>query len=181
MPLAEDGARTCVWRACSLKGRRTTHDRCPECGIATESAAGLLDVMDFLDPGRKPVVRPLIVTMNEIPGYDITEVSGDVFGLVVMSRHYFSNVGASLKTVVGGEIRGYSELLRRSRNEARARLWQETLAVGGNAVVAMRFDCNSIGDLMTEVAAYGTAVTVSRRPPAPTPRPSQSAAQGADG
>ena len=167
MPLAEEGARTCVWRSCSLKGKRTTDDRCPECGIKTESTASFLDVVNFVAPEPTAASRPLIVTMNEIPGYDITEVRGDVFGLVVMSRDYFSNMRASLKTLVGGEIRGYSELLTRSRNQARIRLWEEARALGGNAVVAMRFDCNSIGDLMTEVAAYGTAVRASRRLPTP--------------
>jgi uncharacterized protein YbjQ (UPF0145 family) len=102
----------------------------------------------------------LIVTMNEIPGYRIIQVHGDVFGLVVRARNYFSNLGASLRTVVGGEAAGYTKLLTDSRNEARARMWREARARGANAVVAMRFDCNEIGDIMSEVAAYGTAVTV---------------------
>jgi uncharacterized protein YbjQ (UPF0145 family) len=79
---------------------------------------------------------------------------------VVRARNVFSNLGASLRTVVGGEAAGYTKLLTDSRNEARARMWLEARTRGANAVVAMRFDCNEIGDIMSEVAAYGTAVTV---------------------
>jgi uncharacterized protein YbjQ (UPF0145 family) len=102
----------------------------------------------------------LIVTTNEVPGHRIIEVHGDVFGLVVRARNYFSNLGAQLRTVAGGEVVGYTKLLTDSRNEARLRMWQEARARGANAVVAMRFDCNEIGGIMSEVAAYGTAVTV---------------------
>jgi uncharacterized protein YbjQ (UPF0145 family) len=102
----------------------------------------------------------LIVTMNEIPGYRITEVHGDVFGLTVRSRSYFGNMGAHLMTLSGGEITGYTKLLTDSRNQARARMWREARAKGANAIVAMRFDCNEIGAIMSEIAAYGTAVTV---------------------
>lgn len=107
----------------------------------------------------------LIVTMNEIPGYRITQVHGDVFGLIVRARNVFSNLGAQLRTAVGGEVAGYTKLLTDSRNQARERMWREARALGANAVVAMRFDCNEIGDIMSEVAAYGTAVTVEPRQP----------------
>src|SRR5215831_15092251 len=99
-----------------------------------EASASLLDRVNSVVPEPKAAAPPLIVTMNEIPGYDIDAVCGDVFGLVVMSRHALCNVGASLKTVVGGEIHGYTELLPCSRNQARERLWREAVAVGANAV-----------------------------------------------
>lgn len=102
----------------------------------------------------------LIVTINEVPGYRITRVHGDVFGLIVRARNYFSNLGAQFRTLAGGEVAGYTKLLTDSRNEARERMWREARSRGANAVVAMRFDCNEIGDIMSEVAAYGTAVTV---------------------
>ena len=102
----------------------------------------------------------LIVTTNEISGYRITKVHGDVFGLTVRARNYLSNLGAQLQTVVGGEVSGYTRLLTDSRNEARERMWTEARARGANAVIAMRFDCNEIGGIMSEIAAYGTAVTV---------------------
>lgn len=112
-------------------------------------------------PEEAPDLTPvLIVTTNEVPGYRITQVHGDVFGLIVRARNYFSNVGAQLRTLAGGEVAGYTKLLTDSRNQARERMWREARARGANAVVAMRFDCNEIGDIMSEVAAYGTAVSV---------------------
>lgn len=85
------------------------------------------------------------------------------------ARSIFSNIGAQFMTVAGGEVAGYTRLLTDSRNQARERMWREARARGANAVVAMRFDCNEIGDLMSEVAAYGTAVTVTPDPAAPRP------------
>jgi uncharacterized protein YbjQ (UPF0145 family) len=105
-------------------------------------------------------VPMLIVTMNEIPGYRIIKVHGDVFGLIVRARNVFSNMGAQLMTVAGGEVGAYTKLLVESRNQARARMWREARERGANAIIAMRFDCNEIGNIMSEVAAYGTAVTV---------------------
>lgn len=112
-------------------------------------------------PDTQPV---LIVTTNEVPGYRITSVQGDVFGLIVRARNYFSNLGASVRTLTGGEVAGYTTLLTDSRNQARERLWQAARERGANAVVAMRFDCNEIGGIMSEIAAYGTAVTVEALP-----------------
>lgn len=86
--------------------------------------------------------------------------TGNVFGLIVRARNVFSNMGASFRTLAGGEVSGYTKLLTDSRNQARDRMWREARARGANAIVAMRFDCNEIGDIMSEVAAYGTAVTV---------------------
>jgi uncharacterized protein YbjQ (UPF0145 family) len=124
------------------------------------------------DPGsvERKITRDtqpvLIVTTNEIPGYRITAVQSDVFGLVVRARNIFSNIGAQLTTVGGGEVTGYTKLLTDSRNQARDRMWREARSRGANAVVAMRFDCNEIGDIMSEIAAYGTAVTVEPLPTA---------------
>ena len=104
----------------------------------------------------------IITTTNDLPGYEVVEVHGEVFGLIVRARNVFSNIGASFRTVFGGEAKGYTSLLVDSRNEAVERLKDATRARGGNAVLAMRFDCNEIADIMSEVAAYGTAVTVRR-------------------
>ncbi len=102
----------------------------------------------------------IVTTMNELPGYTVTAVHGEVFGLTVRSRHVGSDIGASLKGLIGGEVKGYTKMLRESRLEAVQRLRDETVQAGGNAVIAMRFDCNELMSNMTEVAAYGTAVTV---------------------
>ena len=104
----------------------------------------------------------LVTTMNDVPGYKVTEVYGETFGLIVRSRNVFSNIGASLRTIFGGEVGGYSKLLSQSRDEAVDRLKQAAAAKGANAVIAMRFDCNEIADIMSEVAAYGTACKIEK-------------------
>lgn len=102
----------------------------------------------------------LITTMNDIPGYRVTEVYGEVFGLVTRARNAFSNIGASLRTVVGGEAKGYTKLLTDSRNDAIERLKAAARERGANAVIAMRFDANEIANLISEIVAYGTAVRI---------------------
>jgi uncharacterized protein YbjQ (UPF0145 family) len=104
----------------------------------------------------------MVSTMNDLPGYEVVEVYGEVFGLIVRARNVFSNIGAGFRTVFGGEAKGYTTLLTDSRNQAIERLREHATERGGNAVLAMRFDCNEIADMMSEVAAYGTAVTVRR-------------------
>jgi uncharacterized protein YbjQ (UPF0145 family) len=159
----------CMW--CQAPNSGFTMRRDPAEATLGDLAADMAQHgLDF--PGKaRPEPEPadttpvLIVTMNEIPGYRITAVHGDVFGLVVRARNVFSNLGAQLRTAVGGEVIGYTKLLTDSRNQARARMWREARGRGANAVVAMRFDCNEIGDIMSEVAAYGTAVTAEPYPP----------------
>lgn len=103
-----------------------------------------------------------VVTTNDLPGYEVTEVMGETFGLIVRSRNAFSNIGASFRTIFGGEVKGYTSLLSDSRNHAVERLKSAAAARGANAVLAMRFDCSEIGGIMSEVAAYGTAVKVRK-------------------
>lgn len=102
----------------------------------------------------------IVATTNDLPGYEIVETYGEVFGLIVRSRNAFSNFGAGLRTVFGGEVHGYTKLLADSREQALDRMRQEAVAKGANAVLAMRFDSGDIGNVMNEVAAYGTAVKV---------------------
>lgn len=102
----------------------------------------------------------IVVTTNDLPGYEVKEVYGEVFGLIVRSRNLFSNIGASFRTVFGGEVKGYTTLLSDSREHALARMRQAAIDKGSNAVLAMRFDSGDIGGVMNEVAAYGTAVKV---------------------
>ena len=104
----------------------------------------------------------IIATTNDLPGYEIVQVYGEVFGLIVRARNAFSNIGASFRTVFGGEVKGYTQLLSDSRQQAVERLKDAAREHGANAVLAMRFDCNEIADIMSEVAAYGTAVTVRK-------------------
>jgi uncharacterized protein YbjQ (UPF0145 family) len=104
----------------------------------------------------------IVTTMNDLPGYKVTDVYGEVFGLTVRSRHVGSDIGASLKGLVGGEVKGYTKMLSESRLQAIERLRDAARDVGANAIIAMRFDCNDLGSNMTEVAAYGTAVKAQR-------------------
>lgn len=105
----------------------------------------------------------IVVTTNDLPGYEIVETYGEVFGLIVRSRNMFSNIGASFRTIFGGEVKGYTTLLSDSREHALARLKNAAAEKGANAVVAFRFDSGDIGGVMNEVAAYGTAVKVRRK------------------
>lgn len=85
-----------------------------------------------------------------------------MFGLIVLGRNMYLNTGAQLRAIVGGEVDGYTKMLTESRNEALERLAAAALGKGANAVIAMRFDCNDLADVMSEVAEYGTAVTIRR-------------------
>ncbi len=102
----------------------------------------------------------LVVTTENISGYQITEVKGQVFGLVVRSRGIGSSILAGLKSLIGGEIRQYTALLEDSRKQAIDRLVANATALGANAIVMMRFDSSEIGQNMTEILAYGTAVII---------------------
>jgi uncharacterized protein YbjQ (UPF0145 family) len=104
----------------------------------------------------------LIVTTNDLPGYRVDEVFGEVFGLTVRSRNAFSQFGAGLKSLVGGELRGMTESLAQSRVQVMQRLVDEAAAKGANAILAMRFDTAEMGGVWTEICAYGTAVRVSK-------------------
>ena len=104
----------------------------------------------------------LITTMNDVPGHEITDVYGEVFGLTVRSRNIGSQIGAGLKSIFGGELKGMTKALADSRSEVIQRMTEEAEAKGANAVVAMRFDTSEMGDTWTEICAYGTAVKISR-------------------
>ena len=100
----------------------------------------------------------LISTMNDLPGYEIEEVLGEVFGLTVRSRNVGSQIGASFKSLVGGELKGMTKMLAEGRAHAQERLEQEAEGKGANAIIAFRFDTSELGTTWTEICAYGTAV-----------------------
>jgi uncharacterized protein YbjQ (UPF0145 family) len=104
----------------------------------------------------------LIVTTNDLPGYRIDEVLGEIFGLTVRSRNAFSQMGAGLKSIIGGELRGMTTALVDSRNQVMQRLIDEATLRGANAILAMRFDTSEMGGVWTEICAYGTAVRVTK-------------------
>jgi uncharacterized protein YbjQ (UPF0145 family) len=104
----------------------------------------------------------LITTMNDVPGHEVVEVYGEVMGLTVRSRNIGSQLGAGLKAILGGELKGMTKALVESRHEVIARMTEEAEAKGANAIVAMRFDTSEMGQNWTEICAYGTAVSLRR-------------------
>ena len=102
----------------------------------------------------------LVSTMNDVPGWRVERVLGECTGLTVRSRNVGVQIGAGFKALVGGELKGLSKQLQQSRDEAMQRLCEVAEARGGNAVLAMRFDSNEVGQGYQELVAYGTAVVV---------------------
>lgn len=102
----------------------------------------------------------LIVTTNKVENREIKEVKGVVQGSTVQTRHVGRDIGAGLKTLVGGEIKGYSELMQKARDVALERMIEEAEATGANAVVGMRYQTSQVMNSAAEVIAYGTAVII---------------------
>lgn len=104
----------------------------------------------------------IVTTMNDIPGYTVDEVYGEVMGLTVRSRNIGSQIGAGLKSILGGELKGMTKALVESRQQVMARMVEEAEGKGANAIIAMRFDTSEMGGQWTEICAYGTAVKVHK-------------------
>ena len=104
----------------------------------------------------------IVVTTENIVGYKVKEVKGEVFGLVVRSRGIGGTLMASLRSIVGGEIHEYTAMLEDARKQAIDRLVVNATVMGANAIVMMRFDSSEIGQNMSEVLAYGTAVVIEK-------------------
>jgi uncharacterized protein YbjQ (UPF0145 family) len=102
----------------------------------------------------------IIATTDTIPGHTITSTIGLVQGQTVRARHVGADMMAGLKTIVGGEIKGYSRLLAGAREEALQRMMQAAEAQGANGVVGVRFSTASVMQGAAEILAYGTAVVV---------------------
>ena len=105
----------------------------------------------------------IVTTMNDLPGYTIDEVLGEVFGLTVRARNIGSQFGATLKSLVGGELKGMTKMLAEGRVHAQERLEEEAAAKGADAIIAFRFDTSELGQTWTEICAYGTAVRATKR------------------
>jgi uncharacterized protein YbjQ (UPF0145 family) len=116
----------------------------------TEAAAGLVSFP--------------MTTAFEFPEYQVQSTLGSCFGLVVRSMGAVRGIGASFKSIVGGEVAQYTKLLEDSRRHAMDRLVENARLMGANAIIGMRFDSSEIGNALTEIAAYGTAVVIGPRP-----------------
>ena len=102
----------------------------------------------------------LVVTTENVPHYRVTEVKGQCFGVVVRSRGLGGNIMAGLRSLGGGEIVEYTELLEDARRHAVDRMVQNATAMGANAVIRMQYDSSEIGSTMSEIVAYGTAAVI---------------------
>ncbi|HVA33238.1 MAG TPA: heavy metal-binding domain-containing protein [Candidatus Baltobacteraceae bacterium] len=102
----------------------------------------------------------LVVTTPTVAGSRIREMKGQVFGLVVRSRGLGGNIMAGLRSLGGGEITEYTEMLEEARRHALDRMVQNAQRMGANAVLSMRFDSSELGQMMSEVVAYGTACVI---------------------
>jgi len=104
----------------------------------------------------------IIVTSEYVAGYRVAETKGQVFGLVVRSRGIGGNVMAGLRSIVGGEINEYTQMLEEARRHATDRMVQNAQAMGGNAVVMMRLDSSETGQTPSQIVAYGTGVAIEK-------------------
>jgi uncharacterized protein YbjQ (UPF0145 family) len=102
----------------------------------------------------------LVVTTERVAGQRVKQTLGQCFGVVVRSRGIGGNIMAGLRSIVGGEIHEYTQLLEEARRHAVDRLVRNATAMGANAVIMMRFDSAEIGQTMSEIVAYGTAVVL---------------------
>jgi uncharacterized protein YbjQ (UPF0145 family) len=102
----------------------------------------------------------IVVTTEDVAGHRIVETRGQVFGLVVRSRGLGGNIMAGLRSLGGGEIKEYTELLEDARRHAVDRMVTNATAMNANAIVRMMFDSSEIGQTMSEIVAYGTAVVI---------------------
>lgn len=105
---------------------------------------------------RSPLIP--ITSADHIPGQTVVEHLDVVYGNTVRAKHVGRDIMAGLKSVVGGEIRGYTEMLRDARDEALDRMKADAVELGADAVINVRFTTSSVGSGMSEMLAYGTAV-----------------------
>jgi uncharacterized protein YbjQ (UPF0145 family) len=106
----------------------------------------------------------IVATTETIAGHRTIRTLGQCFGVVVRSRGLGGNLVAGLRSIVGGEIHEYTQLLEEARRYALDRLVQNATAMGANAVLMMRYDSAEIGNTMSEIVAYGTAAVIEPLP-----------------
>lgn len=114
----------------------------------------------------KMIAQVMVTTQFELDGYRVVRTLGVVRGIVVRSRSIFGTIGASLQTILGGNITLLTQLCEKTRAEAFDLMLRHAAELGGNAVVGARYDATEIMQGVTEVLAYGTAVLVEALPPA---------------
>ncbi|UFT98617.1 heavy metal-binding domain-containing protein [Radiobacillus kanasensis] len=104
----------------------------------------------------------IVITGEQVPGYSVKEIKGPAFGLTVRARGLGKDITAAFKGLVGGEVRQYVEMLEDARKEAMDRMIENAQQMGADAIIMFRFDSGSISQNMSEIVAYGTAVTLEK-------------------
>jgi uncharacterized protein YbjQ (UPF0145 family) len=104
----------------------------------------------------------IVVTTEEVSGYEIEETLGEVFGLVVRSRGLTGNIMAFFRSLFGGEIKEYTTMLEEARKHAMDRMIKNAEGMGANAVLRMQFDSSELAGSMSEIVAYGTAAKIRK-------------------
>ena len=137
---------------------------CIQCGTGvSETEAGDIISRGTTAPSPITIDGVLVVSSNWIPGYKIVETRGFIYGLTVRSRGLGRNITAGLRSIVGGEIHEYVEMMQHARDEALYRLVGHAKSVGANGIISAYFDSSEISDYMQEILAYGTAVVVDMK------------------
>jgi uncharacterized protein YbjQ (UPF0145 family) len=138
---------------------------CVQCGapVNKNAPASSASVRSPMPVSPITIDGVLVVSANWIPGYTIIETRGFIYGLTVRSRGLGRNITAGLRSIAGGEIREYVEMMQHARDEALYRLVEHAKAVGANAIISACFDSSEISNYMQEILAYGTAVVISTK------------------
>jgi uncharacterized protein YbjQ (UPF0145 family) len=108
----------------------------------------------------KQEILVIVVTTENVAGHRTMRMLGQCFGVVVRSRGLGGNFMAGLRSIVGGEIHEYTQMLEEARRHALDRMVNNATAMGANAILMMRFDSSEIGETMSEIVAYGTAAVI---------------------
>ncbi len=123
-----------------------------------------------VSPPRYSVSHQMVTTAFELPNYRVVQNLGVVRGIVVRSRNVFATLGATLQTIVGGNITVWTKLCEQTRNDAFDIMIQHATEIGANAIIGARYDTTELAQGVTEVLAYGTAVIVEPANPGETYR-----------
>lgn len=138
---------------------------CIQCGTGVGEAGSGASVGAGASMPPSPIAIDgvLVVSSNWVPGYNIIETKGFIYGLTVRSRGLGRNITAGLRSIAGGEIHEYVEMMQHARDEALYRLVQHAKSVGANGIISAYFDSSEISDYMQEILAYGTAVLIDKK------------------
>ena len=105
----------------------------------------------------------IVSNMEELPGMRVVQHLGVVQGSTVQAKNVFRDIGASIKNLIGGELKSYTDLMNEARQSALTRMKQEGQAIGANAILNVRFSTSTITQGAAELLAYGTAVVIEDR------------------